>query len=109
VARLLTGATYGWEREVTAPVFASWDFHRRLYAGTGPDGGTDRGAFCEACSDTEQDYVWPCRRPPASDFSASELSTVARFDAAPDAFACPQGDDCTDQTPCGDCPEGDAA
>jgi hypothetical protein len=96
---------------MTAPVFASWDFHRRLYAGAGPDGGTDRGAFCEACSDTAQDYVWPCRRPPAPDFSPAEQAIVSRFDAAPDPLTCPQGDAdvCGDGTACADCPNGDEA
>jgi hypothetical protein len=96
---------------VIAPVFAPRDFHRRQYGGAGPDDGTDRGAFCGACSDTEQAYVWPCRRLPAPDFSPAEQAIVNRFEAAPDALACPQGDAdvCGDGTACGDCPAGDKA
>jgi hypothetical protein len=96
---------------MTAPVFAPWDFHRRLYAGAGPDDGTDRGAICEACSDAEQDYVWPCRRGPAPDLSPAEAAVVARFEAAPDPLTCPQGDAdvCGDGTACADCPSGGEA
>lgn len=35
--------------------------HGRAYAGDGPDAGTDRGAYCPACSEQDGDYVWPCR------------------------------------------------
>jgi hypothetical protein len=47
--------------------------------------------------------------PPAPVLSPAEQVTVDRFEAALDALACPQGDDCTDQTACGECPNGGEA